>query len=73
MENSIRLIWECKDCKDVVISYSHLRHEMNICECGKSGVDLEEYYQRGHGRIKEISRKVFKDGQFKKLLNYGKQ
>lgn len=53
----IRLIWKCSYCKDVVISYSNISHEMNVCECCKSGVDLENGYQRGFGDIEEISRK----------------
>ena len=57
----IRLIWKCEDCEDVVTSYSHLRHDMNYCECGKSAVDLEEYYQRNIGKVKEISRENVND------------
>ena len=63
MKEAIRLIWRCKKCKDVVISYSHLRHEMNYCECGESAIDLEEHYQRTLGDgVEDISRKVNKDG-----------
>jgi len=61
MKEPIRLIWQCECCKDVVISYSHIRHDMNYCECGKSAVDLEDCYQRNMGDIKEISRKKFID------------
>lgn len=64
----IRLIWECNLCKDVVISYSFLRHDMNFCECGKTGVDLEEHYQRSQGEPNVISRKSKeKDGSWKNL------
>ena len=56
MKESIKLIWQCEKCKDVVTSYSHFRHDMNFCACGESAVDLEEYYQRVIGDIKEISR-----------------
>lgn len=31
----IRLIWKCELCEDIVISYSHIRHDMNTCEYGK--------------------------------------
>ena len=54
--NPIKLKWKCEDCEDIVISYSHLKHTMDYCECGKSAVDLEEYYQRNIGKVKEISR-----------------
>lgn len=66
-EKRIRLIWQCNHCKDVVISYSYLRHDMNICDCGKSGVDLEYGYERGFGAVIEISRKMFVDGKWTKL------
>ena len=64
MSNTVRLIWKCRKCKDVVISYSNLRHDMNSCECGESHVDLEEFMQRNMGDIKEISRKVNIDGKW---------
>ena len=31
---------------------------MDYCKCGESAVDLEEGYQRGMGKIKEIKRTV---------------
>ena len=64
MSESIRLIWQCEDCKDVVISYSYLTHDMNYCECGKSAVDLEQGYQRQTGNIKELSRKKNENGKW---------
>ena len=65
MSKVVRLIWKCKACKDVVISYSHLGHEMNRCDCGKSAVDLEEFYCRilGEG-VKFISEKELIDGKW---------
>lgn len=63
----IRLIWQCNHCKDVVISYSYLQHDMNVCDCGKSGLDLENDYQRTFGSIKEISRKEFNGEKWVKL------
>ena len=67
MGTPVRLIWQCEECDDVVVSYSHIRHDMNICDCGKSGVDLEDDYQRGHGLVKEISRKKRVDGVWKNI------
>lgn len=61
MKRTIRLIWQCEICQDVVVSYSHLRHDMNVCHCGESGIDLEEHYQRGFGKVKDISRKELID------------
>ena len=62
-----RLIWKCQECSDIVVSYSHLRHDMNICECGVSGVDLEDGYGRFMGVVEELSYKIYKDGEWKKL------
>ena len=56
MEN-LRLIWECENCGDVVVSYSRIRHDMNSCECKKSAVDLEEFYRRDMGYVKDLSLK----------------
>lgn len=67
MKEPIRLIWQCEYCNDVVVSYSHLRHDMNWCECGKSAVDLEDGYQRGAGKVKDISRKKHVDGKWVKI------
>lgn len=52
----VRLKWQCEICKDIKTSYSHKRHDMNMCKCGKSGVDLEEWYQRNIGKVKELER-----------------
>jgi len=51
-----KLIWKCKKCGDVQTSYSNRRHDMQMCKCGQSGVDLEEWYQRNIGSIEEVSR-----------------
>lgn len=64
VDKYIRLIWQCNDCNDVVVSYSHLRHNIDYCECGNSAVDLEEYYQRNTGNITELSRKQIVDGKW---------
>lgn len=67
MEGNIRLIWRCKECNDVVISYSIFRHDMNYCDCGKSAVDLEDGYQRTTGDVEELSRKIRKSGKWQNL------
>lgn len=66
-EGTIRLIWQCETCKDVVISYSTLRHDINSCECGETAVDLEEHYQRSMGDSTEISRKKLINNKWTKL------
>jgi hypothetical protein len=35
--------WYCTGCNDIIISNSFRHHQMDICKCGKSGCDLEEY------------------------------
>jgi hypothetical protein len=57
MKESIKLVWQCEECKDVIVSYSYLSHNIDYCECKKSAVDLEANYQREIGKVKEISRK----------------
>jgi len=59
-----RLIWQCPKCSDVVLSYSHLRHDMNTCDCGATSVDLEEHYSRTIGAPVVISQKVLEDGKW---------
>lgn len=67
LDQSIRLIWECEKCNDVVVSYSHLRQEMNSCNCGYSAVDLEEHYTRVKGYVREISKKKNINGEWVKV------
>lgn len=49
--NPQRVTWKCSACEDVVISYSHKRHDMNFCKCGETAVDLEEWYSRIVGKM----------------------
>ena len=59
-----RMIWQCNKCEDIVVSYSHRRHEMNECECKISAVDLENEYCRILGYVKELSVKKLIDGRW---------
>ena len=61
---SIRIIWQCEYCKDVVVSYSNLSHNKNYCECGLSAMDLEQSYQLEQGKVSVISTKIFKDNKW---------
>jgi len=67
LENSILWLWQCNYCKDITASYSHLTHDMNHCKCGKSAVDLEEYYARGMGDYDVISIKKYINGKWVKI------
>jgi hypothetical protein len=42
----MKIEWKCKLCNSVRISDSSIRHSMDYCECGKTGLDLEEGYCR---------------------------
>lgn len=50
-KNETRVTWKCTECGDVVISYSHKRHEMDTCKCGATSVDMERWYSRFIGKI----------------------
>jgi hypothetical protein len=45
--------WLCRSCKDIVVSDSTKRHQMDVCKCGKTKVDLEEGYVRYVGQKPE--------------------
>lgn len=51
-----KITWKCKKCEDVRESYSWKRWEMDICRCGESGIDLEEWYMRSMGCPEIIKR-----------------
>ncbi len=63
-----RITWQCTHCDDVVISYSHLRHEMNWCDCGKTAMDLEEDYRKEVGEPKVISVKEQGESEFRERV-----
>jgi len=54
MEKHKKVTWECVSCGNQHESYSNRRWDMQVCECGKSGLDLEEFYSRTMGEIKIV-------------------
>ncbi len=48
----VKVTWECGKCGSVQESYSDRRWEMDVCECGHSGYDLEMWYSRSMGAVK---------------------
>lgn len=58
---SVKFTWMCRLCGDVIVSKSNIRHSMDFCRCRKTGVDLEEHYERwlGPDDIEEIERTTF--------------
>jgi hypothetical protein len=61
--NDMRVIleWQCEICKDIQLSDSIRTHHMDYCKCGESAVDLEDGYQRGMGKVKELKRTTTED------------
>lgn len=49
------VIWKCgSKCQEVKVSISGRHHQMDICSCGDSGLDLEEYVCRFIGNVKTL-------------------
>jgi len=45
-ENKEIIVWQCPECKDIMLSCNWVRHKLDICKCGKSSCDFEEHYTR---------------------------
>ena len=43
------IVWQCPDCKDIIVSCSWVTHNMNYCKCKKSACDYEGTYVRWIG------------------------
>ena len=53
------LDWKCELCNSLQKSDSSKRWSMDFCSCGKSAVDLEEFYQRNMGKVQILNTTVF--------------
>ena len=53
-----KVTWECGSCNKQYESFSNKRWDMQVCECGKSGYDLEEYYARTMGNVKVLKEEI---------------
>jgi len=53
------LEWKCGYCDSQQKSDSSIRWQMDFCECGKSAVDLDRWYQRNVGSIVVVNTVVF--------------
>ena len=64
--------WICNECEVINVSDSSITHNMTMCECGKSGYDLEEEYSRTLGNILVVSRIEYNEdkSQVIKVINY---
>lgn len=47
--NHEKIVWFCPECKWVGVSDSHQHHQIDSCQCGKCGIDLEYYHCRISG------------------------
>jgi len=54
MSKYTKVTWECGNCNKQHESYSDKRWDMQMCECGQSGYDLEEHYARTMGDVRII-------------------
>jgi len=61
-----KVTWECGECHKIHESFSNKRWDMQVCECGKSGYDLEEYYSRTMGIVNIIKIEEIEDGSKEK-------
>lgn len=55
-EQNNLIYWKCATCNSVQVSDPKKRWSMNMCSCGESGVDAEEYYTRMMGNVVEITK-----------------
>ena len=56
------MIWKCKDCNTIRVSFARERHTLNECNCGECFMDLEEEYIRYGGN--PITLKEFDDDDY---------
>lgn len=54
-----KVVWECQNCNKQHESTSETRWDMQVCGCGQSGYDLEEFYSRIMGDIKIIKEETY--------------
>ena len=52
----MKIVWACKKCHDKTTSDSSIRWSMDWCDCGESGIDLEEGYCRQIGPVEVLER-----------------
>ena len=62
------IVWQCPDCKDIIISNNWTTHNMDMCKCNKSGCDMEEHYVRwiGHDALTLKAKRYFLDELLRK-------
>ena len=56
-----KITWKCGKCDSIQESFSNRRWDMDMCECGHSGLDLEEYYSRSLGSVIIIKEEILEE------------
>jgi hypothetical protein len=51
------IVWKCHKCKEINVSRAREHHNMDICRCKQSGIDLEEYCTRIMGSVKILKKR----------------
>ncbi len=59
-----KIAWVCDNCHYLTISDTREHHNMNMCKCGKAGVDLEYYMARWAGNPRVIA-EILDGGKWK--------
>ena len=58
----MKVVWFCPKCNWVCVSDSSIRHCMDVCKCGRTGMDLEEGYCRFQGMPIRLA--IFKNNKW---------
>ena len=54
LRGHVKIKWICSVCGDIIVSDSTIRHQMDVCKCGMSGLDLEAEYSRAFGAYEKM-------------------
>jgi uncharacterized phosphosugar-binding protein len=60
-----KITWKCGVCDSIQESYSNRRWDMDVCKCGHSGMDLEEWYSREMGGVIIIKEEILEENNEK--------
>lgn len=55
--------WQCTNCQKIHTSLAAEHHQMDVCDCGQCGIDLETYCCRIMGNVK-ILKEIHYDFKF---------
>lgn len=58
-----KITWKCGLCYSIQESFSNRRWDMDVCKCGQSGMDLEEFYSREMGKVIIIKVEILEENE----------